>query len=257
MKSLITLISLALLLVSCKTTEDIQREQMIDNLSMQMVQTQKLTAETSIKLQSLEDRINQLTGKLEEADHQQQTVLGDAENNKKLQEEREKGFQTTVQSLEAKVTELNAVVEEQKSFINKVLKSLNKMAPASKTKKKLSEYQQAMSHYKKGRYKSAKAMLMKMYSGKKYKGGKRARIIHNLGMIAYMDKKYNDALVLYSQLYTEHGKTSYAPNGLLFLAKSFVALDKKAEAKQTLEQLIGDYPKSKKIGEAKKMLKKL
>jgi len=256
MKYIIPLLFTLMTVTSCKTTEDIRREQIVENLSLQMVQTQKLTAETTIKIQDLESRIMKLTGQLEETGHEQKEVLGNAENRLKFQEEREKSLQEKISSLESKVVELSKQGAEQKKFIDKVLKSLNKISP-TKGGKTLSPYQQAMNDYRRGRYKKAKVQLSELYNNKKIKGKRKARITHNLGMISYMDKNYKEALVYFSKLYTSFAKTSYASNGLLFLAKSFKELNQKEESKQTLQQLITQYPKSKQVAEAKKILKKL
>ena len=49
------------LVFSCKTREDIAREQMVDNISMQVRDGQKLNADFTVRLQSIEDRINSLS----------------------------------------------------------------------------------------------------------------------------------------------------------------------------------------------------
>src|SRR5690554_6690576 len=70
-KHLLLLIALTFTLVGCQTQEQIRREQMIDNLSMQMVQNQQLTASTTVKLQNLEEQLSLLTGEVENKEYQQ------------------------------------------------------------------------------------------------------------------------------------------------------------------------------------------
>ena len=62
-------------LVGCKTQEEIRREQMVDSLGVQMVQSQQLVADTTVKIQALEERLGGLTGKLDELDHNSQVQL--------------------------------------------------------------------------------------------------------------------------------------------------------------------------------------
>ena len=58
-----------------------------------------------------------------------------------------------------------------------------------------------MYDYKKGRYSAAKGKLESLLSGKKVSGTKRARTIHNLGMIAYIQKDNNAALTYFSKAF--------------------------------------------------------
>lgn len=62
---------LALSLLGCKTQEEIAREKLVDTLSVQMVQNQKLNADTLIKIQDLEDKLLQVGGQVEDSNHSQ------------------------------------------------------------------------------------------------------------------------------------------------------------------------------------------
>lgn len=72
-----------------------------------------------------------------------------------------------------------------------------------------------------------------------------------------MDKQYDKALVYFSRLFTEHEKTGYNKNGLLFLGRTFDKLGQKEQAKQTLGELIKRFPDAKQVKAAKEMLEKL
>ena len=73
MKLLLPLI--LLFIFSCKTQEQIRRQQMVDNMAMQMVQNQKLSADTTMRLQNLEQQILETTGKFEEKDHRKEVLI--------------------------------------------------------------------------------------------------------------------------------------------------------------------------------------
>tara|TARA_R100000656_G_scaffold100565_1_gene73059 strand:- start:964 stop:1707 length:744 start_codon:yes stop_codon:yes gene_type:complete len=234
-------------LTGCKTQEEIRREQLVDNLGVQMVQSQKMVADATVTLSTIEERIQGLTGKLDELDRNSQVQL-----------------QTQVDALNQRMTlmeetnkTLQAKVEEQSKYLQDVLGTLKTLSSGSGAKKKLSDYDQAMSEYGKGRYSSAKPILVKLLEDKSIKGSKQARVMHNLGMISYMDKQYDKALVYFSRLFTEHEKTGYNKNGLLFLGRTFDKLGQKEQAKQTLGELIKRFPDAKQVKAAKEMLEKL
>jgi len=111
-----------------------------------------------------------------------------------------------------------------------------------------------MGDYKRGRYKSAKSKLADLYNNKLVSGSRKARVIHNLGMIAYMEKDNGAALTYFSTLFTEMPKSGYNKNGLLFLGKTFKRLGQTEEMKQTLNELITRWPKARQVSEAKKLL---
>ena len=60
---------MALGLFSCKTTEEIQREKQIDSLSTQVVQGQRISADTLSRIQTLENGLATLSGQIEEMHH--------------------------------------------------------------------------------------------------------------------------------------------------------------------------------------------
>jgi len=243
------------LLFSCKTREDIQREQMVESMSMQMQDSQQLNANFSVRLQNIEERITNVTGQVEEDQHKTKQTL---DSRIQSLEERLKLIEGTQKSQTDSLSELSKDMAAQKKYINEVLSTLKGMSGkknAKSTKKSL--YWQTMGDYKKGRYQEAKQGLLTLLDQKKVSGGQKARVIHNLGMIAYMDKENDKALSYFSKLFTEFPKTGYNKNGLLFLARTFKRLNKNEEAKQTLNELISRWPKAGQVKEAKKLLGKL
>lgn len=251
-----------ILFVSCKTAAEIQREQMMKSLSVQMVEGQRMTAEGTVRLQVMEDRINQLSGQIEESHKAKDDKK--SEEIQKIKEELlvlQKSNEESTKSIATMQTQLT----EMQDYMKKLMGSLTKLTGDKKSKKKkskkktkkLSPYWQAMSDYKKARYKKAKKGLQSLIDNKKIKGNQKARIIHNLGMIAYMDKNYNEAITLFSRLFTEYPEAPYNPNGLLFLGRSFLEAKQTESAKQTLEELIQRFPKKKQAKTAQGILKKL
>lgn len=251
------LLLLILLFTSCKTREDIAREKLVNNMNSQMQDSQKLNADFTIRLQNLEDRLANVAGKVEESTYETQKTL-----DQRIQslEEKLKLIEDTQKTQSEEMTKLEAQIKEQSSYIKDVLsglKTITKGKGSSKSSKKLGAYDQAMLDYKKGRYKSAKDGLLDLLNGNKVKGARQLRVIHNLGMIAYMDKENDKALAYFSRLFTEAPKSGYNKNGLLYLAKTFKRLNKKEEAKQTLQELLNRFPKARQVKKAKEMLSSL
>lgn len=241
-----------LLIISCKTQEQIQREQMVDNMAVKMQQGQKLSAEYAVRLQNLEEKLTEKIGKLEEIQHAQGEKFS---SETTLNKENMLQMKTELEEQKKALLVIADQMVEQKKYLDKLLSSLNKIAGTPPKKKKRSAYNQAMYLYKKGKYGKSQTELLKLLNNKKIKGKKKSRVIHNLGMIAFMDKKYSDAVTLFSRLYTKYPKSPYTPHGLLFLSKSFKKINRKEEANQVLQELVKNYPKSKYNKEAKRLLK--
>ncbi len=254
-KSLLLITSLFFIIGACKTQEEIQREQLVDNLSLQMVQGQKSQADMTVKYQTLEEQVTLLRGELEQKGYNQeqkrQSELKGIEDRVALLEETQK-------DMSQKMTAIQTQLEENKKFLDKVLNALGSKSTAKKkAEAPKSPYWEAMESYKVGKYKEAKEQLLALLNGNKVKGTRKARVLHNLGMIEYMDKKNDDALIYFSKLFTEFSSSGYNKNGLLFLGKTFNRMGRKDEAKQTLEELVKRFPDSKQVTEAKKLLQKL
>jgi TolA-binding protein len=266
MKStLVFFMLMTFLLSACQTTEDIKRDQKIDGLSQQLVQAQKLNADTILRMQEMEERFSQVSGMIEESKHE-----GQQEEEGKLKEIRE-----SIQFLEENINANNKLLqktlkdlEEQKKFIEQLTQTLKKLSAQKSSPKKSTpktakasskkpSYQSAIALYRAGKYKTAKSQLKTLFQGKKVKGKKLAHTLHNLGMISFMHKEYDSALTYFSKLYTDFPKSGYTSNGLLYLGKSFQAQKNLDDAKASFEELIKAFPKSKHAKMAQDLLKKL
>lgn len=260
MRRIITLGIVLVFAFSCKTTEELQREQMVDNLSIQLTQNQKLSAEAKIKLQELESRLNSINGALEEQGHKvDKTYSSHMKQNKdkiQLLEEIYKSAQNVQDKQAAQIDKLEKEVTAQKKYIKDVLKILKKVDNVVEDQKQRSPYNQAFYLYNKGRYTKSKPLLLSLLKNKKIKGKKQARVLNALGMMNFWKKKDDQAVVYFSKLFTEHPKAPYTTNALVYMAKSFYRQKKKDQAIAALNMLLQKYPKSKKIPTAKKLLRK-
>jgi len=145
---------------------------------------------------------------------------------------------------------------EQKEYLEKILASLSKMGEApSKKKSKKSNYEEAIGLYNKGNAKEAKPLLADLVNDKRLDSTQTAKVTYFLGMIAYQEKQYTDAVTLFSRLYTQFPGSSHNPSALLYLGRSFLKLKKNDEGKQVLQELIEKYPNSPNSQKAIEILK--
>ncbi len=202
-----------------------------------------------------------LTGQVEDTNHSTKEQLTKEvqllRDKVILLEEKDKSSTETLNMTQKRLTGIEDQLQKQDKYLKKVLATLTGAGAVKKATKKRSAYDSAMYDYKKARYKSAKTKLEALSTNKKIKGSKRARVLHNLGMISFMNKDDNSASAYFGKLFTEFPKSSYNANGLLYLAKSFKRMGQKDQAKQILDELIKRFPKSKRVKEAKALLKKL
>lgn len=210
-----------LVLSACKTQEDIQREQMVDNLAVQIVEGQKLSADYTVKISDLQERINDLQGRLEEKGYQK-NQLHEQENKEikeriSIIEEQIKLFREKQESFTKEFETIKKTQKEQNDYLQKLLQSLKKKGSRPKTLS--ATYKNGLSEYRKANYDSAKNIFLKLIDNKKIQGKTRAHVLHNLGMIAYIDKDYKSSKTYFSKLYTEFPKSSYNKNGLLFFGQ--------------------------------------
>lgn len=250
-RSPLLLIGLISLSFGCKTTEDIRRDQMVDNLSLQMVQSQQMTAEATIRLQAMEERLGLLTGQVEEQEYQ--TIQ---ETSRKLDtlKERLEVIESNNRNQQRELEGIKRQLDEQKKFMDELMKTLNSLSEARKRNNPANIYEEAMQDYQRGRYAAAKGKLERLLNQNQVQGNQRSRTLHNLGMIAWMDTNDQQAQVYFSRLITEHPDAPQVRNGMLFLGKSFKRSGQRTEARQILEELIRQYPDANQVSEARKAL---
>lgn len=256
------------LFISCKTQETVRREQMLDNVAHQVGQGQKSQAEVSMRLSSIEKNLSNINGKMEELEHntKQNTQV---EINSLKQELAL--MQKSAESRDKTLDDLKSTVEDQKKYIKEVLDTLSSLSESSTSKKKSKKKEEevnkdkspktpldkALSLYHDKKYNEAKSLLNDLLKSKKINGNNRARVIHTLGMIDYLEQDYDDSIVFFSRLFSEHPGSWLNSSGLLHLGLSLKHQKKKDEAKQALEECVSRYPTTKSAKQAKDLLKKL
>ena len=262
----VLLLSIVTLISACKTQEDIRREKTVENLNEQVAQTQKSTANANSRFTTLEEQMAKLTGLVEESAH-----------NKSLESKENAQLKERIATLEENnkkqndyLKALNEKLQEQSKYIDQVIKSLSslteqKEASASAKKKEAKEQSSeetptikgAIAKYRSGELEDAKADFLKILEIKKLKKKDKEAGFFYLGMIEYKNKSFEEAKVYFSKLFSENPDSSYGAQSLLNLAKTFTQLKAKDEAKQTLDELITRFPKSKEAQEGTKLKAKI
>ena len=248
---------LALLLISCKTAEEIRREQMVDTMSVQMAHLQKQSADNTSQIQEHQDRLNQIYGQLEETQHEekQRILKKEKERIKSLIE-----LTTRLVAIEEKLSTLEAKNKQQTSFIKEATKHLKlrlKKSSRKKQKNTKNTFSQAIELFKQQKDHSAKDLFLQVLGQKKLSSVHWVHSHHALGLIYYRQKKYDQAMIHLSKIYDRYPKSSKAPESLLYIAKSFLNTGQKPAAQGSLQQLIKQYPKAHEVNQAKKLLQGL
>ena len=119
-----------LLLISCKTREDLAREKVVDTLAIQFKENQKMSSDITVKVQEFEEKVSQLSGKIEEAEH---SLKSSSLDRVKATEERLKVIEIKMKDFESYIVE-----------VNNTLKNLG----GGKKSKKISDFQQALNYYR-------------------------------------------------------------------------------------------------------------
>jgi TolA-binding protein len=251
MQKLCFLILMSTLLVSCfKTAEQIQREKKVDQMSVQYDQSSKIIADLQLQVKDLQNRLANTTGQLEEIDHLQKEM---SEKQKKTLNElvAQLSEQVNLLILESKnqkadIQKLQAEINKQKAYTKKVTKSLSKITDTQPS------YANANKLFEANKMREAQAMYEEVLAAGKINAAQRNAVRYNLGLINYWNKKYDDSAAYFSQIYTKWPKSSYAHKSLLYIARCFDKMGKKAESKAAYGEIIKKYPKSSSASKAKK-----
>lgn len=258
MKKTMTLLFVLLFLTSCiKTADQVNRERQLTTMSSQLTDSQGLVGQMLKQMQSMQDQLETLTGKVEEMENKQTLI-----NPEKI---KENGQDIVILKTKAdtQINELAVLREElrnQKAFAEKVtqgLKTLNQQAapapaPASKTtKQKMHEALEMVSNNK---YAAAKAILETLVEHKDLNAADHNKVFHGLGRAELYSNNADKALVYLSKIVMNYPRSSLAPNSLYLIGKSFQKLNKKDEANQAFNKLLTDYPDSSDAAKAKKEL---
>ncbi len=259
MRTISLLAIISFIFISCKSQEQIRREQLVDTMSVQLGQNQKLSADFSVRLETLEEQLSAFQGSLETSDHQKTQKFQSYGERIQALEELVETLNMNINEKDKTLQSIDERLKKQDSFIKEILSELKNAGGSKKSSaksKSLSPYQEAMDNYKRGRYNEARPQLEELLKGKLSKKGE-ARVIHNLGMIAYMQKRNDDALTYFSKLFTEQPNSLYNANGLIHLAKTFNRMGQKDQAKETLKEMLKKFPKHHRVKIAKDLLSKL
>jgi TolA-binding protein len=274
---------------SCKTAEELRRERMVSDLSYKMQESekhlsanQKMTGSQAEKIQELQEQINNLTNKLEQLTHTLEQKNG-----------QDVATEKAIQELTAKQTEMVARQEETKKYFDEVMSTLKKLkdvaAPSSKASRKKNSknnasadagaagvqagggaagasskkgssnedrFQEAMKLSQNGDITKARSLLHEILEGKPT-AREKSKIIYNLGLIEYGDKKYDTALTYFSKIVSTFTKSPYVANSYFFLGKSFAAINRPNEAKASFQELVKNFPKSDKVALSQKTMEEL
>lgn len=259
MRKILLLLSLSLFFTSCfKTAEEIRREKMVDQMSIQLKQSSQLVADLTMQVSDLQTRLANTSGQLEEIDHKTTTKSQEAAMT----------FSQTIAQLAEQVTALTAEnnenkkqihilsqeVDAQKKYISKLTGTLTKITGPTKSSSQ-SKLKQAHTAFEKNDQDKALSLYLEVLEEGKINARQKNHVNYNIGLLYYWSKKYNDALTHFSPIYTNWPKSSWAPRALLQIARSFDKLGKKEEAKATYEEIITKYAKSSQAKTAKKEIK--
>ncbi|MGZ3807314.1 MAG: tetratricopeptide repeat protein, partial [Bacteriovorax sp.] len=234
----------------------------------QVAQTQKSTANANARFQALEEQLTKLTGLVEESAHNRQQEI----KENALLKERMQNLEESNKKQNDYIRSLNEKMQDQSKYIEQVVKSLSSLneqkekerEAASKKKESKEEnsdhpatLKSGIAQYKAHDLEAAKATLTSVLENKKTKKKDKEAAYHFLGMIEYKNKNFEEAQVYFSKLFSENPESNYAASALLNLAKSFAQMKSKDEAKQSLDELITRFPKSKEASEGAKLKAKL
>lgn len=243
-----------LILTSCQTAEQIRRSELIEGLSVQMAQSQKILTDLSLKSEAFAEQMQKINGKVEDLDY------STSSGQKKDADQNAKRFQL----LEEKLALLEEALSYQKSeiasvreYIQNITQTLQKV---NKKKGPKERFKTATKLYNKKQYNKAKLIfetLQHKRSFKKLKRSQRVRLQFLMAMIEYHQKKYENAAILLGNFYTKHPYTKYSGSTLYHLAKSFLSMDKIDESLSTLRELIKKFPKSKYHKKGKRLLREI
>ena len=233
------------LATSCKTAEDIRRDKLVDTHDAQMRHFQEKFSSNSHLLQEHQDRLNQMYGQFEEQQHQERQRLEQEgqERAAALQE-----MASTLAQLQERMDTVEKNQKEQARFIKMATAHLKDMAKKrSKPKKKKSSYQKAMGLLDKGQHAKAERLFLQVLGQKNLRPSRWVRTHHGLGLINYRKKKYEQAMIHMSKVYTKYPRSSKAPSALFTIAQCFLKQGKVQEGREALKQLATQYPKEKKL----------
>ena len=120
--ALLNLVLFTLVLSSCKTTEQIRREQLVDSMSTQLKSMQTTNAQVTSKMRRIEEKLSRVNGIAEEREHQTQlnssVKISTLEDRLGLMERKNTLIEKDLRSMKAQLA-------SQKKYLDRVLKTLS------------------------------------------------------------------------------------------------------------------------------------
>ncbi len=245
------------LVVSCKTTEQVQREKIVENLSGKVVKLQKDNADLSFAINDLQEKLSNIQGKKGEEEHKQKELTQEVVNRIRADLEI---LHEGIVAIKKDQEETKKEMQEQKAYIAQVVSTLGKInnpPPAAPSKKKISAFEEAQNLYSSGNCSQDVEKFKIQIDNSKTSGNEKATALHHIGICEHKQKNYDNSIVSLSKLVTNYPKSQKVPEALFYLGKNFLEKGQKNEAKQAFEEVLKRSPKSK-LGEStKKILKTL
>ncbi len=255
------LFSLTFLLSSCfKTAEQIERDKKIDQVIIQMSDSQSLISEMTIKTQDLQTKIDSMKGELEEKGHS-------------LAQTQEQSLAQIQEDISAIKNQVEALKKEQEQFkqelaqirveqknLNTFTKKVNNIVDRQvqqKTENKKKAISEALLLIDKKKYKAAEEELGLLLNDQKLSNAEKNKVYHGLGLIQLRTGKAQDAIVYFSKIYTRWPKSSLAASSIFHIGKCLQALQQQDEALASFEETLQKYPQSSFAKKAKNEIDKL
>lgn len=253
----------------CKTQEDIRRERTVETLNEEVQQSKKNAATGNSRFMAIEEQMARLNGQLEEVSH---AKAQSDKANLQLQD-RLQALEDAHKKQVEYIKELTEKVNNQSGYIEEVIASLAKLSekPSESKgsgKKKVehdsvdaedadlpSTYENGMKKFRAKDFDAAKVMFIDVTENKKASKKNKEGSLLQLGIIEYKNKNYEGAKVYFSKVFSDNPASTFAPQALLNLGKTFTMLKSKDEASMTYDELISRFPKSKEAAEAAKLKK--
>lgn len=282
------LLGLSLSLTSCfKTSEDIQREQSIDQLASESKQSRNVVGDIMVQTKAMQEQLNVTNGRIEVLEHQQNEQgvarLDQLEKNQAAQTEEFMQIKASMEELKKNYATLKEENDQQKEYlknINDTLRSMTTSPRSAETykdkKKKLnlnnnskilknSENEKSKTTVKsvdsmeqllkEKKYSEVIDGCREIVSDQKISEGKKNRCHYASGLAHHELGHYDDALIDLGQIYNEWPKSSLAAPALLQMGKSLASKGQTKQSQLLLKKIISEYPDSESATEAKKLLK--
>lgn len=245
-----------ILFTGCKTQSQIRREQHMENLTMQVSESQQMTADTTIRLSNIEERLNHLHGALEEKGYAEQIKRQESlsEIEQKIAQ-----LERTTQDLSRQMAQTHKQLQDQKAYLDQVISTMRQISENTGGLKKKSIkqlYDTAVGLYRQAQYERSRLYFSELLT-RNPDGQILSHAYHNMGMIEHIAGRDNEAIIFFGRLFTEFPDSGYNRNGLLFLAKTFERQGQLTEARQTLQQLIQRFPEANQVAQARAILQRI